>query len=75
MRSPGSRRRPRRTATRPPARSTVDELYAREPALGPGAQGALEIPDEGIVCPFTTTLALATDAVAAGCELVLPAAA
>ena len=34
-----------------------DELYRREPALAPGATGALEIPDEGIVCPFTTTLA------------------
>ena len=32
---------------------------------GPGAEGALEIPGEGIVCPFTTTLAFATEAVAA----------
>src|SRR5262249_13662199 len=39
-----------------------DELYEREPELGPGARGALEIPDEGIVCPFTTTLAYATEA-------------
>jgi glycerol-3-phosphate dehydrogenase len=51
-----------------------EELYAREPNLGPGAEGALEIPDEGIVCPFTVTLAYATEAVAAGCELVLNAA-
>jgi glycerol-3-phosphate dehydrogenase len=55
-------------------RVDVEELYAREPNLGPGAQGALEIPGEGIVCPFTTTLAYATEAVAAGCELVLNAA-
>ena len=31
-----------------------------------GAQGALEIPGEGIVCPFTTTLAFATEAVGGG---------
>jgi glycerol-3-phosphate dehydrogenase len=48
-----------------------DELYRREPHLGPGAQGALEVPDEGIVCPFTTPLAFATEAVLAGCELRL----
>ena len=47
----------------------LDELYRREPHLGPGARGALEVPDEGIVCPFTTPLAYATDAVLAGCEL------
>jgi glycerol-3-phosphate dehydrogenase len=52
----------------------VDELYAREPNLGPGAQGALEIPAEGILCPFTATLAFATEALAAGCELALNAA-
>src|SRR5689334_22264 len=45
---------------------SVEELYAREPNLGPGAQGAVEIPDEGIVCPFTATLAFATEAVASG---------
>jgi glycerol-3-phosphate dehydrogenase len=45
------------------------ELYRREPQLGPGARGALEVPDEGLVCPFTTPLAFATEAVAAGCEL------
>ena len=52
----------------------LEELYAREPNIGPGAEGALEIPGEGIVCPFTTTLAFATEAVMAGCELVLNAA-
>ncbi len=52
----------------------LEELYAREPNLGPGAEGALEVPGEGIVCPFTTTLALATDAVGAGCALALNAA-
>jgi len=47
----------------------VDQLYRLEPHLGPGAHGALEIPDEGIVCPFTTPLAYATEAVLAGCDL------
>jgi glycerol-3-phosphate dehydrogenase len=52
----------------------LEELYAREPNIGSGADGALEIPGEGIVCPFTTTLAYATEAVLAGCELALNAA-
>jgi len=47
----------------------VDELYRREPELGPGAVGALEVPDEALVCPFTTPLAYATEAVLAGCDL------
>jgi glycerol-3-phosphate dehydrogenase len=47
------------------------ELYRREPNLGPGARGALEVPGEGIVCPFTTPLAFATEAVLAGCDLRL----
>jgi glycerol-3-phosphate dehydrogenase len=51
----------------------TDELYRRVPHLGPGARGALEVPDEGIVCPFTTPLAFATEAVLGGCELRLRA--
>jgi glycerol-3-phosphate dehydrogenase len=54
-------------------RMAMEELYEREPSLGPGAHGALEIPGEGIVCPWTTTLALATEAVTGGCRLVLRA--
>jgi glycerol-3-phosphate dehydrogenase len=48
---------------------SAEELYEREPHLGPGAAGALEVPGEGIVCPFTTPLAFATEAVLNGCEL------
>jgi glycerol-3-phosphate dehydrogenase len=44
-------------------------LYKREPHLGRGAVAALEVPDEAIICPFTTPLAFATEAVLAGCEL------
>jgi glycerol-3-phosphate dehydrogenase len=58
-------------ATRP---VDLEELYAREPNLGPGAEGAIEIPGEGIICPFTTTLAFATEALASDCELALNAA-
>ena len=47
----------------------VDELYRREPHLGPGAHGALEVPREGLICPFTTPLAYATEAVLSGCDL------
>jgi glycerol-3-phosphate dehydrogenase len=46
-----------------------DELYRREPHLGPGAHGALDVPDEGIVCAFTPPLAYATEALLAGSEL------
>jgi glycerol-3-phosphate dehydrogenase len=48
---------------------SAEELHEREPHLGPGAEGALEVSGEGIVCPFTTPLAFATDAVLNGCEL------
>ena len=51
----------------------ADELYAREPQLGPGALGALEIPDESIICPWTTPLAFATEAAGAGVRLMLSA--
>jgi glycerol-3-phosphate dehydrogenase len=50
---------------------TVQELYRREPHLGPGATGALEVPGEGILCPWTAPLAFATEAVAGGVELRL----
>ncbi|MEJ8655287.1 FAD-dependent oxidoreductase [Streptomyces sp. MS1.AVA.4] len=47
------------------------ELRAREPHLGPGALGALHVPGESIVCPWTTTLAYATQAVRSGVTLHL----
>jgi glycerol-3-phosphate dehydrogenase len=34
-----------------------DELYRLEPHLGAGAAAALAVPDEHIICPFTTPLA------------------
>ncbi|MBO1332156.1 FAD-dependent oxidoreductase [Streptomyces sp. VRA16 Mangrove soil] len=55
-------------ATRP---LPPDELRAREPHLGPGALGALDVPGESIICPWTTTLAYAEQAVRAGVDLHL----
>lgn len=48
-----------------------DEVRAREPHLGPGALGALDVPGESIICPWTTTLAYATQAVRGGVALHL----
>ena len=50
---------------------SVDELYRREPKLGQGALGALEVPGESIICPFTPPLAYATQAVMNGAALRL----
>jgi glycerol-3-phosphate dehydrogenase len=47
------------------------ELYDHEPHLGPGALGALEIPGESVICPWTTTLAYAIQAVRHGVDLHL----
>lgn len=49
----------------------VEELYRREPKLGPGALGGLEVPGESIICPFTVPLAYATQAVMNGVTLRL----
>ncbi|MFE0652603.1 FAD-dependent oxidoreductase [Streptomyces sp. NPDC059534] len=47
------------------------ELALREPHLGPGALAALEVPGESVICPWTTTLAYATQAVRSGVDLHL----
>lgn len=47
----------------------VDDVYAAVPALGPGALGGLVVPGESIICPWTTTLAYVTDALARGARL------
>ncbi len=47
------------------------EVYRQLPALGPGACGALTVPDESIICTWTATLALATDARRRGTHLLL----
>ena len=48
-----------------------DEVYRQVPALGHGAVGGLTVPDESIICTWTTNLALATDAVQRGVALLL----
>ena len=50
--------------------SAVD-IYHRVPALGPGALGGLVIPDESIICSWTSTLAFATEAVQRGARLLV----
>ncbi|HEV2253013.1 MAG TPA: NAD(P)/FAD-dependent oxidoreductase [Streptosporangiaceae bacterium] len=46
------------------------EVYRQLPDLGPGALGGLTVPGESIICTWTTTLALATDAVRRGACLL-----
>ena len=70
---PGLAENARRNGYLAVRRIGAGELYVREPALGPGALGALEIPDEAIICPWTTPLAFATEAVGAGVRLLLGA--
>ncbi|WP_019634943.1 NAD(P)/FAD-dependent oxidoreductase [Actinomadura atramentaria] len=50
---------------------SADEVYRQVPDLGPGALGGLTVPDESIICTWTTTLALATDARARGARVLL----
>ena len=47
------------------------EVYRQLPHLGTGALGALTVPDESIICTWTASLALATDARLRGTELLL----
>ncbi len=46
-------------------------VYATVPDLGAGALGGLVVPGESIICAWSTSLALATDAVQRGCDLRL----
>ena len=47
----------------------ADEVRRREPHLGPGVRRALLVPREWTIDPWSVTLALATEAVAAGAVL------
>lgn len=47
------------------------EVYGQVPALGEGALGGVTVPDESIICTWTTNLALATEAVLRGVRLLL----
>ena len=47
-----------------------DEVYAREPHLGPGVAGGLLVPDEGLLDPWSIVVGLATDAVVNGALLL-----
>ncbi|MFI5258813.1 MAG: NAD(P)/FAD-dependent oxidoreductase [Candidatus Limnocylindrales bacterium] len=52
-------------------RLTAEDVYRLEPYLGPRAMAGIAVPDESIVCPFTASLAFATQAVANGVTLLL----
>jgi glycerol-3-phosphate dehydrogenase len=52
-------------------RITLEDLSRREPNLGRGATGAVAIPDESVICPWSPSVAYATEAVGAGVELQL----
>ena len=69
----GVRRRAEDNGYRDTRMVPLDELRRREPNLGPTALGALDVPGEGIVCKWTTTLAFATQAVENGADLHLGA--
>ncbi|MQY15054.1 putative MG039-like protein [Streptomyces sp. RB5] len=47
------------------------EVYEQVPALAAGALGGLTVPDESIICSWTTTLAYATEALSRGTVLLL----
>lgn len=49
----------------------AESVYAEVPGLGAGALGGLTVPDEGIICTWTTNLALATDAALRGVRILL----
>jgi glycerol-3-phosphate dehydrogenase len=50
-------------------RLTVAQVYSAEPHLGEGARGALRVPDEGLLDPWSIVIGLATDAVVNGAAL------
>ena len=68
---PGIADKARRNGVTDVRHRTSAELYQAEPHLGPGARAGLLIPGESIICPWTTTLAYATEAVQAGVRLLL----
>ncbi|MCX6445483.1 MAG: NAD(P)/FAD-dependent oxidoreductase [Actinobacteria bacterium] len=47
------------------------DVYAREPHLGVGALGALHVPGEWIIDPWTPIVAFATQAKLAGADIIL----
>ncbi|MFE2034809.1 NAD(P)/FAD-dependent oxidoreductase [Streptomyces scopuliridis] len=49
----------------------ADEVYRVLPDLGGGVLGGLTVPDESIICTWTTNLALATDAKQRGTTILL----
>ena len=69
-RSPRSATSPTATAPPTPASSSADELFEREPQLDRDARGAVLIPGEAIIDPWSAPLAYITQAVRHGARLV-----
>ena len=53
------------------SRMDLEDLSRREPHLADGATGAVAIPDESIICPWSASIAFASEAVGAGVDLRL----
>jgi glycerol-3-phosphate dehydrogenase len=68
---PGIEEKAAANGVRDVRRLSADEIHAMEPHLGAGARAGLLVPGEGILCPFTAPLAMATEAVVNGVELRL----
>jgi glycerol-3-phosphate dehydrogenase len=47
---------------------SIDSVRQREPNLGDGVQGGLDVPGESIICPWSPVLAFATEAASVGTE-------
>lgn len=50
---------------------TPEEVYGELPRLGPGVTGGIYVPDESVIDAWSVPLALATDAVNRGADLLL----
>lgn len=68
---PGLREKAERNGYRHCEIVGAGEVYRQVPALGPGVLGGLTVPDESLTCTWTTTLALATDALRRGARFLL----
>ncbi|WP_079166580.1 NAD(P)/FAD-dependent oxidoreductase [Streptomyces oceani] len=67
---PGLREKAERNGYRETELIDAEEVYRLLPGLGPGVLGGLTVPGESIICTWTTSLALATDAVNRGTRLL-----
>ena len=67
---PGLQAKAERNGYHDCVRLTSEQVYDQLPDLGPGVLGGLAVPGESIICTWTTNLALATEAVHRGANLM-----